>query len=760
MAVVNESQKGPNNAYYAHENTRFYIGTDKLTFATFYRYQDQNGAISAFTEDNITNNPTIGYKNYKVPWGICGYQTYGVNRTYSTQSFLNSFARPYSGMKALVQSSIVNGILVTSPMCILNMYDGGGWKMPAAYEIRNQIYQAIVGGAKGLGYYTWADYGTTNLETVTADRRLEIKYCHDELSLRAFTSTGQRDGETYERHILTGTHSIHSVSGTGLTSPTFNDEGIALDPYVVAASWYLGTTKLVIITNRHPDTAFTNLSFRLDQGYTPLGVRHSGSNYSLTYAGLQRKKPTTEPTLAANAVTVNITSIGAGEVMVYQVSTTTGSGGGSGSDSTAGRSSLVVKSTDLATANTNGPTDLGNAADTATWSSTTARAFTVYNRGQLDAWAGTTAYALNKQVRSSAGRWYVATVGGTSSSTEPTHTSGTATDGTVTWLYLGTVTSAIYYIADASLSAAQKAAVDARSYLINYHYERKTSPKLTGSTSRYARTKATQTFSYQQIREDCAAQEFAPSAFGTVLGYYDFGALDNVFTASGAQATSGDTVDKVVALAGTAFGDLRQTDATFRPVVQANQINGRATLAYLGVDNNLKMQFPSGRGAIKNQSGLTCVCVFRLASVGVGVNQRIHTILTADGVNRNLLLVDGSNHLYTGGRRQTGSETLTAITGSTALSAGVWYVCMCTYNYSTRAGVIYLNNLSDATGNICGTAGTIDNTDSSADPIIGRDDAGAQDFQGELACWGFFSGVLATQELSALYHYYKTIYGI
>lgn len=52
------------------------------------------------------------------------------------------------------------------------------------------------------------------------------------------------------------------------------------------------------------------------------------------------------------------------------------------------------------------------------------------------AWAATTAYALNAYAYAN-GKVYQATVAGTSGSTAPSHTSGTATDGTVTWTYIG-----------------------------------------------------------------------------------------------------------------------------------------------------------------------------------------------------------------------------------------------------------------------------------------------------------------------------------
>jgi hypothetical protein len=53
-------------------------------------------------------------------------------------------------------------------------------------------------------------------------------------------------------------------------------------------------------------------------------------------------------------------------------------------------------------------------------------------------WAATTAYALDAIVAAN-GLLYKCTVAGTSGSTAPSHTSGTATDGTVTWQYRGKI---------------------------------------------------------------------------------------------------------------------------------------------------------------------------------------------------------------------------------------------------------------------------------------------------------------------------------
>ena len=53
------------------------------------------------------------------------------------------------------------------------------------------------------------------------------------------------------------------------------------------------------------------------------------------------------------------------------------------------------------------------------------------------AWAATTTYSVNNYIYSGS-RVYKCTVAGISSATAPTHTTGTATDGTVTWEYIGT----------------------------------------------------------------------------------------------------------------------------------------------------------------------------------------------------------------------------------------------------------------------------------------------------------------------------------
>lgn len=52
------------------------------------------------------------------------------------------------------------------------------------------------------------------------------------------------------------------------------------------------------------------------------------------------------------------------------------------------------------------------------------------------AWATSTAYAVNSYINAN-GKVYKATVAGTSGTTAPSHSSGTATDGTVTWEYVG-----------------------------------------------------------------------------------------------------------------------------------------------------------------------------------------------------------------------------------------------------------------------------------------------------------------------------------
>lgn len=57
------------------------------------------------------------------------------------------------------------------------------------------------------------------------------------------------------------------------------------------------------------------------------------------------------------------------------------------------------------------------------------------NNSHITAWAATTAYAVGDVKLTTANRLYLCTVAGTSSGSEPTHTSGTAADGSVTWQF-------------------------------------------------------------------------------------------------------------------------------------------------------------------------------------------------------------------------------------------------------------------------------------------------------------------------------------
>lgn len=69
-----------------------------------------------------------------------------------------------------------------------------------------------------------------------------------------------------------------------------------------------------------------------------------------------------------------------------------------------------------------------------------------YQKAAGTAWAGTTAYALGAKVVGSA-RVYQCTVAGTSAAGAPTWpTSGTVTDGTVTWAYVGPVGTDINFM--------------------------------------------------------------------------------------------------------------------------------------------------------------------------------------------------------------------------------------------------------------------------------------------------------------------------
>lgn len=64
------------------------------------------------------------------------------------------------------------------------------------------------------------------------------------------------------------------------------------------------------------------------------------------------------------------------------------------------------------------------------------RKFVPWAARNWEYWYASTAYAAGATILTNAGRTYSTTLGGTSGTVEPSHTSGTATDGTITWAYL------------------------------------------------------------------------------------------------------------------------------------------------------------------------------------------------------------------------------------------------------------------------------------------------------------------------------------
>lgn len=66
-------------------------------------------------------------------------------------------------------------------------------------------------------------------------------------------------------------------------------------------------------------------------------------------------------------------------------------------------------------------------------------------------WAATTAYSVGDIVETTSGLRYWATVAGTSSTTEPSHTDGDATDGGVTWRSLRPQRNALEMVNDSTV---------------------------------------------------------------------------------------------------------------------------------------------------------------------------------------------------------------------------------------------------------------------------------------------------------------------
>ncbi len=762
------------------------IGANKLVLGTGYRWRDQVGSLpieGAWTEIGskfAQGNAIYGLNRYwnfsgdttTVPgiFDITGFQVYGMKLNNSDP---NGFGRPYAGMYAFTNAGMGKGSqnFRTVHMAIIGTYQGD-WDLPTAPDLRNQIYQAIVGGAKSIAYYSMSTYYTPAncLYGSPPDRRLEIGLFWNEINLKSLALDGiTRAGETYMKHILLGKHHLHFATGTGMLTLGEVEGGYSSQPIIVCGSWVLGNSRLIIVVNRdrRSTSTVTNIAIDLKDSTTMQGigaVSETRDNYNLVYAGLNDKKPTTTTwSLNADKKTLQISTMPPNSVLVLQTTLPgTDDGGGEVVPPSTGftnRSVVYVTSGNRASANTNAVTDIGNADDNVTWDK---KAYTADNRGRPNTWASTTVYSLNDQVKTTANRWYVCETAGTSSGTEPTHTSGTASDGTVTWRYLGTVTTQDFYLCDGIFTDDQIDAVMARSYtpaIRHFRFNQEESGPLLGSSARYGAGYTGQQVSLNTMNSIVGDERFAPSDYGTPIVYWDFGASDLVLNSAGDRATNGDGIATVNPLAGSAV--LVQATDTNRPALEINQLNGKSSVGYIGTDNN-KMLTTVTRSLIKNINSITLVCVFRCMPEGlVGVNQRLFGHNNNASVIRCTLMIDTGSKVLIGGRSSdSGAEAFTSISSSTVISANTWYIVVGTMDYSTRAGEIFINNTSVATGNICGTAGTVVNTDASSDPIVGRDVGASFDFVGSMACFGIYSGILTQEQRTGLYHRLKRFYNL
>src|SRR5574343_311193 len=764
------------------------LGHNKLVLGTGYRWRDQVGSApieNAWTEIGskfAQGNAIKGLKKYYIyaggagavqsPFDILGFQVYGMKLDISDP---NGYARPFGGMFAFTNAGLGSGVSTPLfrgvPMAIIGTYQSD-WDLPTAPDIRNQIYQAIVGGAKSIAYYSMSTYyaPANCLWGCPPDRRLEIGLFWNEINLKSLALDGiTRSGESYMRHILLGTYHLHLAQGTNVNLIPEVEGGYGATPNIVCASWVLGNSRLIIVVNRdrRSSATSTSITINLKDSNTMMGlgvVSETRDNYNLVYAGLNDKKPTTNTwSLNADKATLQISTMAPNSVLVLQTTLPgTDDGGGEVTPPSTGftnRSVVYVTSGNRASANTNAVTDIGNADDNLTWDK---KAYTADNRGRPNTWASTTAYSLNDQVKTTANRWYVCETAGTSSGTEPTHTSGTATDGSVTWRYLGTVTTQDFYLCDGIFTDDQIDAVMARSYtpaIRHFRFNQEEAGPLLGTSSRYGAGYIGGELALSSMNSIIGDERFAPSDYGTPIVYWDFGASDLVLNSAGDRASNGDGIATVNPLAGSAV--LVQATDTNRPTLEVNQLNGKSSIGYIGSDNN-RMLTTTTRSLIKNVNSITLVCVFRCTPEGlVGVNQRLFGHNNNASVIRCTLMIDTSNKVLIGGRStDSGGEAFTSISSSSAILADTWYIVFGTMNYSTRAGEIFINNTSVATGNICGTAGTVVNTDASSDPIVGRDVASAFDFVGSMACFGIYSGVLTQEQRTGLYHRLKRFYNL
>jgi hypothetical protein len=313
-----------------------------------------------------------------------------------------------------------------------------------------------------------------------------------------------------------------------------------------------------------------------------------------------------------------------------------------------------------------------------------------------------------------------------------------------------------YFLADSRLTDAQATATKASTLITYYQFENARVGRMIDTNSEFLHSRIGEVVEYADIRTDLDRHRLTPTDSANCLGWWHCGAQSKVITSGVIPAKNGDDVTKLKPWYGG--GDFDQATAANMPVAAFRSINNLASLQFK--DGDTFMEWVGGKTVAKNRSGLTISMVIRADNTTSDQNLIHITTPTAGASRASIRLITGGNVMLLA--RALDADTLSYITTAGApITAGNWYHLMGTFNYSTKTGEIFVNNVSSLSATFTAmTAGNTSNTDSITGPLIGREAAGTRFFNGLIAHVAIWNGVMSVGNRGTLHTLLQAMYGL
>ena len=231
---------------------------------------------------------------------------------------------------------------------------------------------------------------------------------------------------------------------------------------------------------------------------------------------------------------------------------------------------------------------------------------------------------------------------------------------------------------------------------------------------------------------------FAPSTYGTVLGWYDFTDGTKVLNGSDVAAANNDVIKTIQDKSGSSRHGTQPTSGA-RPTFKTSIVN---SLSVARFDNsNDFIQLDSSKAITNGITGFTAAVVYSCADIVTETNGFFEFQTGTAG--RRLSLLTLTNGQYMQEARRLDASGGDARYGGSH-TASTWYIAFAIWDFSAGTSKVYQNGNVAITSGTNDTSGTVSATDSLESPTIGSMGLyGSTLFNGDIAEVVFWNGAMS-----------------